>query len=285
MRKKSSAIGNVVKVLFVSLLCMVVLAGCGGNKYSSYASAYNKVTSAGGFDADLKVSLTMDGQTSNYTGNFKVDTVNNLMYYEMGDGNDKTIQFSDGTYVYTEQNGKKVKYALNSEGTEPAEPQKDNSAETPEFNTTEFLQDYSSFLEAGSIREMGLLDPIPQAGVTKTTKNGNVYTLTISDSVVEHFLNTMAKNQVDDGDAVQVSDLQNFQYTATVEKDVVTAVTYSGTTTVNVPGSHMSDGQDASYTMDFNIAVNYNNPGSAVSVSLPDQSEYEEVSSLNNVKP
>ncbi|MDO5133647.1 MAG: hypothetical protein Q4D81_11815 [Eubacteriales bacterium] len=285
MRKKSSAIGNVVKVLFVSLLCVVVLAGCGGNKYSSYASAYNKVTAAGGFDADLKVSLTMDGQTSSYTGNFKVDTVNNLMYYEMGDGNDKTIQFSDGSYVYTDQGGKKVKYALTSEGTEPAEPQKDDSMETPEFNTSEFLQDYSSFLEAGSIREMGLLDPIPQSGVTKTTKSGNVYTLQISDAVVEHFLNTMAKNQVDDGDAVQVSDLQNFTYTATVENDIVTAVTYTGTTTVNVPGSHMSDGQDASYTMDFNIAVNYNNPGSAVSVSLPDQSEYEEVSSLNNVKP
>lgn len=285
MKKKSKTFSNSVKILLVSMLCMVLLAGCGGNKYSAYASAYNKVTASGGIDADLNASLTMDGQTSDYSGNFKVDTVNNLMYYEMGTGDEKTIQFSDGTYVYTGEKDQKVKYALGSEGTEPSEPQKDSGSDVPEFETSAFLQDFSKFLEAGSIREMGLLDPIPESAVTKTTKNGNVYTLTVADSVVEHFLNTMAKNQTDDGDTVQVSDLKNFNYTATVENDIVTGVTYSGSTTVNVPGSHMSDGQDASYTMDFNIKIKFNNPGSAVTVEIPDTSEYKEVDSLSNVRP
>ena len=284
MKKKNKIFMNALKILAACLLCLSLLTGC-GDKYSSYASAYNKVTAEGGFDADLDVTLKMDGQTSKYSGNFKVDTVNNVMYYEMGDGDSKTIQISDGSYVYTEQNGKKVKYALGSQGTEPEAPQKDSGSSSPEFNTSEFLQDFSSFLEAGSIKEMGLLDPIPKSAVTKTTANGDVYTLNVADSVVEHFLNTMAKNQTDDGDTVQVSNLENFKYTATVKKGVVTGATYSGTTTVNVPGSHMSDGKDASYTLDFDIKVSYNNPGSKVTVSLPDSSGYEEVSSLNSVKP
>lgn len=282
MKKKT--VMNAVKILAAGLVCMSLLAGCGGNKYSEYASAYNKVTASGGLDADLAVSLTMEGETGDYSGNFKVDTVNNLMYCQMGDGTNATTQFSDGSYVYTEQDGRKVKYALGTKGTAPSAPQKDADAVAPEFKTSEFLQDFSSFLEAGSIREMGLLDPIPKSAVTKTEKSGNVYTLSVSDSVVEHFLNTMAKNQAGD-DTVQVSDLKNFTYTATVENDLVTAVTYSGSTTVNVPGSHMSDGQDASYTMDFKIDVKYNNPGSQVTITLPDTDGYEEVDNLDNVKP
>lgn len=282
---KKNVMKNAVKVLAAGLLSMSLLAGCGGDKYSTYASAYNKVTASGGLDADLNVSMTMDGESASYSGNFKVDTVNNLMYCEMGDGSSTTTQFSDGSYVYTEQNGRKIKYALGTEGTAPSAPQQESGSSAPEFKASEFFQDFSSFLEAGSIREMGLLDPIPKSAVTKTEKNGNVYTLNVADSVVEHFLNTMAKNQAGD-DTVQVSDLKNFTYTATVENDLVTAVTYSGSTTVNVPGSHMSDGQDASYTMDFKIDIKFNNPGSAVTITLPDTSGYqEEVSNLDTVKP
>lgn len=287
MKHKKQIVGNSFKIVLAGIICIFMLTGCGGSggKYSTYASAYNKVTASGGMDADLNVTLTMDGQTSNYTGNFKVDTANNIMYYEMGSGDTKTIQFSDGSYVYTEHNGEKVKYALNSEGSGPAEPQKEAGAEAPAFNTSEFLQDFSSFLEAGSIREMGLLDPIPESAVTKTSASGDVYTLTVADSVVEHFLNTMAKTQSGDGDTVQVSNLENFNYTATVQKDVVTGTTYAGTMTVVVPASLMSSGEEASYNLDFNIAVTFNNPGSAVTVTLPDTAEYQEVSNLDSMNP
>lgn len=276
MKKQS----RLMKLLTIGITGAFLLTGCGGGggAYSDYASSYNRVSAQGGIDANLTATLTMDGQTNEYSGNFKVDTANNLLYYEMGSDGEKTVQFSDGTYLYTEQNGVRSKYALDGAKKEPQRSDKTGTDSTPPtFDTSGFLQDFSSFLDAGNVKEMGLLDPVAEAAVTKVTKEGDVYTLEISDSIVESFLNSMARNHNGEGDSVQVSDLKNFTYQATVKDGFVTSVTYGGTMKVSVPETLMSSGSAADFDLDFGITVDYNNPGEAVTITLPSTDGYTEV--------
>lgn len=279
--------------------CVLALVACGGGgsdggdggnaaSFETYETAYNKVSENGGIDADLDVTLTMDGTTNTYSGNFKLDSVNNLMYYEMSSNGQTTTQFSDGSYLYIERDGQKIKQSIsggnaNAEmpsqqaGQPAGQPGQAPTEEAPEFDTSKYLDEFSSFLDAGKIREMGLLNAVPKVAVSKTTENNGVYTLEIADKLAETFLNNMATEQAG-SDTVQVKDMKDFTYTATIEDGIVTGTTYTGSVTVEVPGSLMSDGKDASYDLEFEIKISFNNPGEAVEVSLPaDLDAYKEV--------
>ena len=270
-------------MLAMLLICTVLLSGCGGDKYDSYASAYNKLWANGGIDANISADLKMDSESKHFDGNFKVDNTKNMIYYEMQTSEGKTIQFSDGSYLYTEQGDKKIKYPLGGGGDPKPTQEQQNlegeaNVEVPEFNTSDFLNDFSSMFEASKIKELGLFDPIAKAAVTKTTKNGDVYTLEVSDALVKIFVNKLAVKQTGKEDTVQVTEMKNFKYTATIKSGVVNATTYSGDVTVKVPGSLMSSGEDKEYQVTFNITMDFVNPGQAVSITIPSTDGYEEIS-------
>ena len=275
----------------VSLSVILILAAsfpvCAADAYSEYASAYNKLTVNGGIDADIEATLVMDGITQSYSGNFKVDNINNIIYYEMKTDNGVTVQFSDGDYLYTQQGDQKVKYALSSEeparepeGEEPPQGEEGEGEGAPEFDSESFLSEFAGMLEAGKIKELGLLSPIPKAVVSKASKDGNTYNLSVSGSMVKMFINAMAVNQAGTGDTVQISGLDNFKYSATVEDGVATGASYSGDVKIDVPGSLMSTGEEKEYELNFDIQITFVNPGEAVSITLPSTDGYEEVSGL-----
>lgn len=277
---RGTGLYRALALLTAIMLCAGLLTACGGgDSYDDYAAAYNRVTANGGMDADLSATLKMDGTTTRCSGNFKVDTKSNILYYQMTSGNDTITQFSDGSYLYTEQGGYKTKYALNSKPSQSSaqdkQGRKDSSGSV--FNTDEFLQEFSSFLEAGKIRELGLLSPIAKAVVTKTGKSGNTYTLQVADSLVKTYLNTLAANESGSGDTIQLTELNDFNYSATAENDLISSVTYSGTIAVNVPASLMASGEAADYELEFSITASFNNPGSEVSIDLPSADGYTEV--------
>ena len=272
---------NRTYVLIAMMLVLSLLLCACGDAYAEYGTAYNKISAAGGIDANMKAVLTLDGETKAYTGNFKVDSKNNLLYYEMTAEGNTTTQFSDGSYLYTSRGDEKTKYSLG--GNKPSgTPAANGGGEAPEqgapeFQTSEFLTEFSSFLEAGKIKELGLLDPIPKTAVSKTTKNGDVYTLEVSDSIVQRFVNNMAVNTAGTGDTVQVKDLKNFSYKATVKNGYVTGTVYSGDVTIVVPASLMSSGAEQEYVVNFTITIDFVNPGQAVTITLPNTDEYREV--------
>ena len=272
---------KVLCLLAVLTLSVVALTACGGDPYGEYSAAYNKVTANGGLDANIDAALKMDGNTVNCTGSFKVDTSKNIMYYSLTTDGDQITQYSDGSYLYTEQDGHKTKYSLNAkpEQSNAKNKQEQKEASGSEFNTTQFLKEFSSFLEAGKIRELGLFTPIAKAVVNKTEKNGDVYTLKVSDTLVKQFLNTLAKNETgkSSGETIQITKLDNFGYSATVSNGIVTGVNYSGTVVVSVPASLMSSGTAAEYNLEFTIKTTFNNPGTAVTIDIPSTEDYETV--------
>lgn len=273
---------NLLKSTALILSCLT-LASCSGDAYGSYAAAYKKVSANGGMCAEFDLTLEMDGVTTETEGTFSLDTSDgkNILYYEMEVDGSEIIQFSDGEYLYTETDGHKIKYALNSKPTASSDKeeavQKNDSDSV--FDTEQFLSEFSSFLEAGKIKELGLLSPIEKAAVTDVSVENNVYTLSFSDKLVQKYLNIMIANETQstDGDTLNINELKNFRYTATVSGDIVTDVVYSGVITVDVPASLMTSGEAASYEMELEIAITFVNPGEAVEVEIPSTDGYEEV--------
>jgi hypothetical protein len=224
----------------------------------------------------------MDGTTTKSTGNFLLDTSdgNNVLYYEMEVNGKSTVQFSDGEYLYTNTDGHQTKYALNAKpsasGDREESSQKDSGGA---FNTTAFLEEFSGFMEAGKIKELGLLSPIDKATITEIKESNGVYTLSFSENLIKNYLNILVANetQSSSGDTLQIDELNNFVYTATVSDGIVTGTTYSGTIVVNVPANLMESGEAASYDLDFVIDITFQNPGDSVTITLPSTDGYEEL--------
>ncbi|MBQ8903658.1 MAG: hypothetical protein IJY73_05120 [Oscillospiraceae bacterium] len=273
---------NLLKSTALILSCLT-LASCSGDAYGSYAAAYKKVSANGGMCAEFDLTLEMDGVKTETEGKFSLDTSDgkNILYYEMEVDGSEIIQFSDGEYLYTDTDGHKIKYALNSKpsaSSDKEEVAQKNDSDSV-FDTEQFLNEFSSFLEAGKIKELGLLSPIEKAAVTDVSVENNVYTLSFSDKLVQKYLNIMIANETQstDGDTLNIDELKNFKYTATVTGDIVTDVVYSGVITVEVPASLMASGEAASYEMDLEIAITFVNPGEAVEVEIPSTDGYQEV--------
>ena len=273
----------ITTVLSAGMIFLCACGGLSGDAYEEYAIAYGRVRANNGFDADLTADLTMDGEKVEATGNFKVDDSGDstLLYLTVDVDGETMTQFSDGEYLYTDAKDNKTKYPL---GEKPSEesgnemmPEEVQNGELPEFDTDSFLEEFASFLEAGKINELGLLSAIPKAGVNSTTKDGDTYTLEINEDVLEKYLEELSASVTgsDDGDSVEVSNLKDFTYTATISDDYISDVSYKGTMDVKVPGSLMTDGTEADYSMDFVIKAHFNDPGSKVTIELPDTSEYE----------
>lgn len=274
-----------------AVAAVTMLTACSGtNDYSNYASAYKKVTANGGMNADFDLTLKMDGVTTKSNGNFKLDTSggNNILYYSMKTDGDEIIQFSDGSNIYTESDGHKTKYALNSKpsasGDKSEVKKKDEQSNgNGNFNSTEFLKEFSSFLEAGKIKEMGLLSPIEQAAIKSISADGSsgnqTFTLEFSESLVKKYLNIMIENQTgkSGSNALTIDEISNFSYKATSKDGVITGTVYSGVMKVTVPASLMSSGEQTNYDLDFTIDISFNDPGSSVSITLPSTDGFESI--------
>ena len=283
--KREKALKKGIAAVMASVMAMASLTACGGgNDYNSYAAAFNKVTAKGGMEAEFDVDLEMDGEKQECTGDFKLDTSGdaNLLYYEMDTGDNSFIQFSDGEYVYTDAGDKKSKYSITGSSTTiSAEPEdkveeKDSSGT---FDTSAFLSEFSSFMEAGKIKELGLLSPIEKAAISSIKKEGDTYKLTFSDALVKKYLNTLVKNETGKSadETIQIDELKDFTYEATEKDGMITDIVYKGTLTVDVPGSLLTSGEDTSYPLDLNIKIKFVNPGEAVSIELPSTDDFEEV--------
>ena len=330
-------------IAFSSAVVMLLLSACGGgssSNYDKYYAAYSRVGANGCMDADLTVNLEMDDSTKSVTGNFKLDNRDEnktILYLELTMDGKTTTQFSDGEYLYTDAQNRKMKYKLgekiertkedtaedpanaaaaqapaeaeNAEGTAPtapdpngapdpnnapdpnsAPPSADTSAAegteaqsggdaAPTFDASSFLSEFASFLDAGKIKDMGLLTPLSKLVVSETTVNGNVYSLDVNESIVSTYLDSLKSSIMADPDKLEIEKLDNFAYETTIEGDYVTNVKYAGDLVVNIDSSISPTGEDVTYTLKLEILVKFNNPGGEVDITLPSTEDYKDLSS------
>lgn len=263
---------------------LILTAGCGGDAFDTYTTAYRNVMAKKGFDADLEGTFSMDGETKTVSGNFKVDDSGDktILLLQVGLDGENITQFSDGEYLYTDARGTKTKNKLGEKSSQEDSRQDPEGGPNggpdggpgeqksgPEFTVSDFLEEFASCMEAGKIKELGLLSPLEKNYVAKTTVNGNKYNLAVSDAVLSKVLEILSSSINMGGDSVTLSDLRDFNYEAVVEDKFVTSVTYSGKMTATVPASVSGTGEEKAYDLDMTIKATFNDPGSQVTITLP----------------
>lgn len=130
-------------------------------------------------------------------------------------------------------------------------------------------------LEAGKIKELGVLDPVPSKYMKKITasKDGGetVYNITFPDEFLKVFLKTITSEQTAlNGDYISFDDLKDFQCIATENKDgYISAIEYKGYTSVTVSGDLMESGQEKKFDLNIDLKMDIQNPGTAVEVVIP----------------
>ena len=281
--KRRSLTKKIIAALTAAILAVGSLTACGGSDaYNDYAAAYNKVTAKGGMEAEFDVSLEMDGEKQNLDGDFKLDTsgTNAVLYYEMNTDDGQVIEFSDGEYMYVDMDDKKIKYSLSGTSIS-AEPEtaQDTKESEGTFNTSAFLSQFSTFMEAGKIRQLGLLSPIEKAAVSKIEKSGDTYKLTFSDALVKKYLNILVQNETGKSadETIQINELKDFTYEATEKNGMISEIEYKGVLKVDIPGSLLTSGEDTTYDLDLDIKTKFVNPGEALSVELPSTDGFDEI--------
>lgn len=260
---------------------LLSLGGCGGSDYSDYKSAYQKMSAPGSLDVDLSLELVTSEETVTAEGNMKMNKEGN-MYYEMQVGDTNVIQFTSDGKLYSNINGVKTSYSTSGQSAE--RPVTDGGTEEKDrgtgFDVGAFMEEFATMLEAGKIKEMGLLDPIPEAGIKSmdVSESGGKkeYTLHVSDSIVEKLFNTMIKEQISNEDyALSFSDLQDFNCVMYVNgSGILDGMYYSCNTDVTVPAA-LTGGSAETLNMSIRLRVDILNAGSAAEVPQMSTEGYE----------
>lgn len=268
-------------------VCAMILVGasvlgltaCGNSSdYSAYSDAYKKMSQTGSLNVEFDLSVNDGSSTVKSSGNMKMNSSNEV-YYEMTINGKDIVQYVQNGTVHTFVDGieQTASTGNTNEGVERPNPDGGDSQTSDKtdnsFNSAKFLEEFSGILEAGKIKEMGVLDPIPQNYVKSITssKSGSdtVYTMTFPDEFLKILLNTMVKEQMS-GDAISFDALKDFECIAKENKDgYLYYIEYKGYTTVTVSGSYTTSGSEQTFDLNIDLKMEIINPGTAVDVVIP----------------
>lgn len=274
---------NMKKIFALALAVVMALAcaACGGNSdaYSGYSEAYKKTSSVGSLD--VKFELTVDdGDTSmESNGNMKMNSSNEV-YYEMAINGKEILQYVQNGEIHTFIDGTEQVSSTDKtdKGPERADPdggqgQANDKTDNSSFDTEKFMEEFSGMMEAGKIKEMGVLDPIPSKYIKSITaeKSGDdtVYTMTFPEEFLKTLLGTMAKEQLE-GDYLSFDALKDFSCVSKANSDgYIYFIQYKGYTTVTVTGDLMTSGEDETFDLNIDLRMTIQKPGTPVEVEIP----------------
>ncbi len=274
-------------ILAIAAATVLTLSACGGGEsaYDGYKSAYDKMIAGGGIDTNIVMDLDSSGSTTSASGNLKM-TSDGGMYFEAEGNGNKIVQFvKDGT-LYQDINGTKSSFSTSGGGgakdqsqQKPSTPEGEVPAANTAFNIDAFMSEFAMNLEASKIKEMGLLDPIPESALSNVSSasegSSTVYTLTVPDSFVESLFNSMIEDYAT-GDAAQLSfsNLKDFKCTMRAnDSGVLDQMNYSGSTDIKVP-AELNNGSEETVNMSVALTLDINNPGAAVEIPDMDTTGY-----------
>ena len=261
------------------MMSLVLLVSCGASDpYADYSKAYEKTASVGSLDVDLKFDLKQGSDKMSSGGNMKMNSKNDV-YYEMEVNGTKITQYVTGGEIHTIIDGQEMAASTKDKdkGVEKADPNGEgvNDKTNSIFNTEKFMEEFSGMIEAGKIKELGVLDPIPSRYVKtiEESESGDdtVYTITFPDEFLNSMLKTMINEQNSDKSPITFDELKDFKCTVKENKDgYVYEIKYSGYTNFTVKGEYMTSGSEETFKLNIDLKMTINNPGTAVEVVIPE---------------
>lgn len=269
----------------LSCICLVLtmiltLTACGSDAYSDYSAAFKKTASVGSLNVLFDLTVQDGSDTMVSTGNMKMNS-SNQVYYEMEINGNQIMQYVDNGEVHTFVDGEEQVASISNKdtGTERGNPdgegQGNEKTDSTGFNSQRFLEEFSGILEAGKIREMGVLDPISSKYIKtiSSAKEGSdvVYTMTFPNEFLTTLLNVIIDEQLgSSGSSVEFSNLKDFQCISKENsKGYLYFIEYKGYTTVTVPADLMDSGAEDSFDLYIDLKMDIQNPGTAVDVVIP----------------
>lgn len=263
------------------LLSLNACVGGNGDAYTGYSDAYKKMSEPGSLDVLFDLSVDDGSQTIKSSGNMKMNSDNEI-YYEMNINGKDIVQYVQGGQIHTIVDGEEQTASTSdtNQGTQRANPeggegQPNEKTDGTGFNSAKFLEEFSGILEAGKIKEMGVLDPISKNYISEITSSESgsdtVYTMTFPEQFLKTMLNIMIKEQVQSsGGSLSFDELKDFECIAKENSSgYLHAIEYKGYTTVTVPGDYTSSGQEESFDLHIDLNMEIQNPGTAVEVVIP----------------
>lgn len=276
---------NTLKKAICICVCLVMifsLAACGkSDAYSSYSKAFSKTAEPKSLHILFDLALDDGSETVTSTGDMKVNA-NNEVYYEMTLNGKDIVQYVKNGTIHTLVDGKEQTSTTDNKdsGTERANPEggkgkANEKTDNSGFNVEKFLEEFSGMLEAGKIKQTGVLDPIPSRYIKeiKTEKSGSntLYTMTFPDEFLSALLKVLTEEQTKStGMALEFSKLKDFVCVSRENSSgYLDAIEYKGYTTVKVPAELMDSGKEESFDLHIDLNMEIQNPGSAVEVVIP----------------
>lgn len=282
--------GHVVMKKFKKLCAMILVGGClismsacgGGDAYSGYNSAYRKMSETGSLNVLFSLEVDDGTQSMSSTGNMKMNAQNEV-YYEMTINGKDIMQYVQDGEVHTFVDGQEqVTSTSNTDrGVDRANPEggqgePNEKTDNTGFNSAKFLEEFSGILEAGKIKEMGVMDPISKNYISKITSSQSgsdtVYTMTFPEEFLKVLLNKMVKEQMQSsGGTLSFDSLKDFECIAKENSSgYLYSIEYKGYTTVTVPGDYTNSGEAETFDLHIDLVMEIQNPGTAVEVVIPE---------------
>lgn len=259
-----------------------VLTGFGtGDAYGSYSDAFRKTAGAGSLHVLFTLELDDGETTMTSTGDMKVNASNEVSYAMEINGREIEQYVKDGQ-IRTIVDGKETVSSTDQkdQGAERGNP--DGEKEDPNektdgtsFAAERFLEEFSGVLEAGKIKQLGVLDPIESRylkDIEASEEDGaTYYTMTFPDEFLDAMLDILTAEQTEAaGTAVEFSDLQDFTCVSRENSDgYLDQIEYSGYTTVTVPAEIAESGEETSFDLYIDLTMDIQDPGTPAEVEIP----------------
>ena len=265
-----------MKKAVIIIIVIVVLAAAGvgayfyfaNSNYQLYSKAFDKTFKTNSLELNTSVKAkAADGTSISSTGNFKIKDMNTTPQFintiTVSDGT--SVQFSDGITVYTDDGRNKSKMTI---GEDPSHRHFDKSdgGGQAENSLENYINTYSSLLDASKFKQINSLEPVAEKYVdkieTESVSGGKRFIVTLLPAAVNDLFDTFVSENVPEDTSPAVS-LNSIKYTATVVSDYVSEITFSINMDVTMPNS----GGPQNIVVDLTITPV--NPGKPVTFDLP----------------
>ncbi|MDR1061044.1 MAG: hypothetical protein LBL83_07520 [Clostridiales bacterium] len=245
--------------------------------YSGYSGAFDKTARVNGTEYATEVKMTVDGQTTEATGSFKIRDIATKVNFVnvMSIGGAQVTQFTDGDYIYVDDGQAKSKFKI---GEKTQQAQKAPG----EFSMDSYIQEFSGLLDASRIKDLKIAEKLDQRIIEKITKKslaggGAEYSVTLAAQLVDDIFASVVGSESGGGGADPSCSLKSFSYTATANgANYIDSIAYRIDLDATFPDALTGSG-DQTRSMQIDLSMKVVNPGAPAEFSLPDASGYQEL--------
>ena len=259
------------KVLGSIIAAVVVVLAVGayfiftGSDYSLYSKAFKKTFDVNSMELNTSVKAVVDGGMNiSSTGNFKVADMNaNTQFINsMNINGQSVVQFSDGSYIYTDDGSFKNKVRMGGDP-EPKQQEKESDG----FSFDAYISEFSGLLDASKIKELNAFEPVAEKYVdsidTVNVSGGKKFIVTLLPQAVDELVDTFLNENLTNKNMSPTIEINSMTYSATVVSDYISEIAFNIDMDITAPGENTS----RRASVDF--VIKPVNPGQQVSIDLP----------------